>query len=245
MPPHVAIIMDGNGRWARLRGLARIEGHRAGTENIRQIIERFADYGVRYLTLFAFSTENWSRPRYEVQGLMHILSHVIKRETQHLHRNGIRLVHIGRMEGLPQKLQREVKAAIELTKDNTGLTLCVAFNYGGRAEILDAVRAMVADGVPANEIDEDRMRKYLYTVDVPDPDLIIRTAGELRISNFLIWQGAYSEFHFVSTYWPDFDIADIDEALLAYSRRRRRFGGLLPDELDYQPPQQNGHKNSH
>src|SRR5581483_10590110 len=245
VPRHVAIIMDGNGRWARSRGLPRLEGHRAGTENIRRIIERFADYGVRYLTLFAFSTENWSRPRYEVQGLMRILGYVIRRETAHLHRNGVRLLHIGRLDGLPARLQREVKAAIELTKDNDRLTLCVAFNYGGRAEILDAVRSMVASGVPADQIDEDTMRRHLYTEDIPDPDLIIRTAGELRISNFLIWQGAYSEFHFASTYWPDFDVAGIDEALQAYSQRRRRFGGLLPDEQDCKSPQRNGHKNNH
>ncbi|KPK46525.1 MAG: hypothetical protein AMJ77_05835 [Dehalococcoidia bacterium SM23_28_2] len=232
VPAHVAIIMDGNGRWAHQRGLSRIAGHRAGTENIRQVIERFADYGVKYLTLYAFSTENWNRPRAEVQGLMRILGRVIKRETKHLHENGIRLIHLGRLDALSTKLQQEVLDAIELTKNNDRMTVCIAFNYGGRAEILDAARCLMSNGMSPDELDERVFSAYLYTADIPDPDLIIRTAGEMRISNFLLWQGAYAEFYCTDVYWPDFDNEDIDRALLDYSQRKRRFGGLLPEDLD-------------
>ena len=230
VPTHVAIIMDGNGRWARQRGLPRMAGHRAGTENIRRVIERFADYGVQCLTLYAFSTENWARPKAEVSGLMRILGHVIKRETNNFHKEGIRLCHIGRLDGLSPKLQQQVLDAIELTKDNQRMTVCIAFNYGGRAEILDAVRRLMANGVDPEALDETSFARYLYTADIPDPDLIIRTAGEMRVSNFLLWQGAYAEFHSIPIYWPDFDCTHIDEALLAYSQRRRRFGGLLPED---------------
>jgi len=232
VPTHVAIIMDGNGRWAHQRGLSRMAGHRAGTENIRQVIERFADYNVKYLTLYAFSTENWNRPRPEVQGLMRILGRVIKRETKHLHENGIRLLHLGRLDGLSPTLQQQVLDAIELTKDNDRMTVCIAFNYGGRAEILDAARRLMTNGLSPNEVDEGVFSSHLYTADIPDPDLIIRTAGEMRLSNFLIWQGAYSEFYTTDVYWPDFDGKDIDRALLAYSQRQRRFGGLLPEDED-------------
>jgi undecaprenyl diphosphate synthase len=235
VPTHVAIIMDGNGRWARHRGLPRLAGHRAGTENIRRVIQRFADYGVRCLTLFAFSTENWARPKPEVQGLMGILRHVIRRETQYLHEEGIRLLHIGRPDGLSARLRREVREAIELTKDNDRMTLCVAFNYGGRAEILDAVRRLIADGVMPEAVDEALFASYLYTEGSPDPDLIIRTGGEMRVSNFLIWQAAYAEFYCTEVYWPDFDVIDIDKALLAFSERQRRFGGLRPEEGACQP----------
>jgi undecaprenyl diphosphate synthase len=213
----------------------RLAGHRAGTENIRRIIQRFADYGVKCLTLYAFSTENWTRPRREVQGLMSILRHVIKREIQHLHENGIRLYHIGRLDDLSRRLQRQVLDAIALTKDNTRMTLCVAFNYGGRVEILDAVRCLIADGVAPDEVDEALFASYLSTADLPDPDLIIRTGGEMRVSNFLLWQGAYAEFYSTDVCWPDFDISDIDRALLAYSSRRRRFGGLLPEVAEGLP----------
>ena len=232
VPTHVAIIMDGNGRWARQRGLPRMAGHRAGTENIRRVIERFADYGVQCLTLYAFSTENWARPKAEVNGLMRILGHVIKRETNNFHKEGIRLRHLGRLDGLSPKLQQQVLDAIELTKGNRRMTVCIAFNYGGRAEILDAVRRLMANGVDPQGLDETAFARYLYTADIPDPDLIIRTAGEMRVSNFLLWQGAYAEFYSIPIYWPDFDCAHIDEALLAYSQRRRRFGGLLPEDED-------------
>ncbi|HEY8765715.1 MAG TPA: polyprenyl diphosphate synthase [Dehalococcoidia bacterium] len=231
-PDHVAIIMDGNGRWARSRGKPRLFGHKAGTRNIRRVIERFADYNVSHLTLYAFSTENWDRPRYEVRGLMALLSRFLKRETQNLHDEGIRLLHIGDLSPLGEKLQQQIANAIELTKDNRRMTLAIAFNYGGRAEIVDAVRRIVAAGVPSEEIDEAMFDRYLFTHGLPDPDLIIRTAGEMRISNFLLWQGAYAEFCFTNVYWPDFDVQHIDEALSAYCQRRRRFGGLLPDELD-------------
>ena len=240
VPEHVAIIMDGNGRWARARGLPRLAGHRAGTENLRRVIERFADYGVNCLTLYAFSTENWNRPRHEVRGLMALLSRFLKRETRNLHENGIRLLHLGNLDPLNAKLKAQVLDAIELTRDNPRMTLSVAFNYGGRAEIIDAVRRIAADGVPPDEIDEALFTRYLYTADLPDPDLIIRTAGEMRVSNFLLWQGAYAEFCSTPVYWPDFDILDIDEALLAYGQRRRRFGGLLREELDYPSPSRNG-----
>jgi len=240
----VAIIMDGNGRWARQRGLSRMAGHRAGTENIRQVIERFGDYGVKYLTFYAFSTENWNRPRPEVQGLMRILNRVIKRETKHFHENGIRLLHLGRLDGLSAKLQQQVLDAIELTKDNHRMTVCIAFNYGGRAEILDAARRLMADGLSPDEVDEGVFSSYLYTADIPDPDLIIRTAGEMRLSNLLLWQGAYAEFYSTDVYWPDFDSEDIDQALLAYSQRKRRFGGLLPEDEDLPSDRRSSSKDS-
>jgi undecaprenyl diphosphate synthase len=232
--------MDGNGRWASRRGLPRLAGHRAGTENLRRVIERLADYGVRYLTLYAFSTENWTRPKREVRGLMTILRHYLKRETKRLHNNGIRLLHIGNLDALDPSLQRQVLDAIDLTKDNDRMTLCIAFNYGGRAEIVDAVRRIVAEGVSPNQIDDALFTSYLHTTQLPDPDLIIRTAGEIRLSNFLLWQGAYAEFISTPVYWPDFDVHDIDEALLAYSQRKRRFGGLLPEEVDYPTPTNGG-----
>jgi undecaprenyl diphosphate synthase len=241
VPAHVAIIMDGNGRWAKQRGRPRLFGHRAGTENVRRVIERFGDYGVKYLTLFAFSTENWDRPKYEVRGLMSLLSRFLKRETQHLHENGIRLRHLGDLSPLSQRLQQQVRDAIALTQNNRKMTLSIAFNYGGRAEIVEAVRRIVDEGVPADEIDEQTISSRLLTDGVPDPDLIIRTAGEMRLSNFLLWQGAYAEFCFTAVYWPDFDVQHIDEALIAYGGRTRRFGGLPPHEID--APAGNGHKN--
>lgn len=235
IPTHVAIIMDGNGRWAGERGLPRLAGHKAGTENVRQLIQRFADYGVKYLTLYAFSTENWNRPQAEVAGLMDILRRVIHRELPELHKNGIALRHIGRLDRLSPDLQREVMTAIELTKDNDRLTLNLAFNYGGRTEIIDAVRRIVEDGVPGHCIDEALFQSYLYTEDLPDPDLIIRTAGEMRVSNFLLWQAAYAEFYTTPVYWPDFDAEEVDKALLAFSQRLRRFGGLDGMQNDGHP----------
>jgi undecaprenyl diphosphate synthase len=224
VPTHVAIIMDGNGRWAAQRGLSRQAGHRAGTENIRRVIEAFGDRGVKYLTLFAFSTENWGRPKKEVDALLRLLGRVINREINTLHEKGVRLRHIGRLDPLSQRLQKKVQEAIELTKNNQRMTVSVAFNYGGRAEILDAVRHIVADGLPPERIDEEVFRSYLYTAGLPDPDLIIRTAGELRLSNFLLWQSAYAEYYFTPLYWPDFDAAEVDQALEAYGHRQRRFG---------------------
>jgi len=226
VPVHVAIIMDGNGRWARSRGLNRLAGHRAGTENIRQIIKTFGKFGVQYLTLYAFSTENWSRPQEEVKGLFQILADVIDRETQNLHKEGIRLRHIGNLEGLPEELQTKVHQALDLTKDNDRMTLSIAFNYGGRADILQAVQHIIQDGLSAESIDEATFIRYLYTNGTPDPDLVIRTADEMRLSNFLIWQSAYSEYYATPTYWPDFNEDEIVSALRAYSQRERRFGGL-------------------
>ena len=225
-PSHVAIIMDGNGRWAASRGLNKLDGHHAGTENIRRIVEAFASYRVKHLTLYAFSTENWNRPDEEVHGLFQILAEVIDREVETLHREGIKLIHLGDLNGLAEELQTKVKAAIELTKDNPRMTLSLAFNYGGRAEILNAVRQIVADGIPPEEISEDIFERYLHTNGLPDPDFIIRTAGEMRLSNLLIWQAAYSEFYSTPTLWPDFDEHEVVKALMAYSRRERRFGGL-------------------
>ncbi len=229
LPTHVAIIMDGNGRWARRRGLPRLAGHKAGTDNIRRTVERFDGYGVKFLTLFAFSTENWRRPDEEINGLFSILANMIDRETKALHEKNVKLRHLGRLDSLSTVLQEKVRKAIALTKNNTGLNLSIAFDYGGRAEILDAIRHMIKDGVSPDEVSESLFNKYLYTSDIPEPDLIIRTAGEMRLSNFLIWQAAYSEFYSTPTLWPDFGEADIEKALVAYSKRERRFGGLIEE----------------
>ena len=226
LPNHVAIIMDGNGRWAKQRGLPRLAGHDAGTNNVRRVVDRFNNYKVKYLTLYAFSTENWRRPDDEVNGLIHILARMIDRETKALHERGVRLFHLGKADSLSEELQAKVNKAIELTKNNTGITLSIAFDYGGRAEILDAVRRIVRDGIRPEDITESLFSSYLYTPNVPEPDLIIRTAGEMRLSNFLIWQSAYSEYYATPTLWPDFKDEEVDKALIAYSRRERRFGGL-------------------
>jgi len=218
--------MDGNGRWARSRGLPRLAGHRAGTENVRRILEGCVEYGIKVLTLYAFSTENWGRPDAEVRGIIRILEQTIDRELPELHKNGVQLRHIGRFEGIPEKLRQKVCEAIELTKHNERIVLNVAFNYGGRTEILDAVRRIVESGVAPDRLDENIFGQYLYTAGLPDPDLIIRTAGELRISNFLIWQSAYAEYYATPTYWPDFDKEELCRALLEYSGRERRFGLL-------------------
>jgi len=228
VPRHVAIIMDGNGRWANERGLSRQAGHRAGTENIRRIIEAFGERGVEVLTLYAFSTENWTRPRREVNALVRLIPRVIRREIKELHERGVRLVHIGSLEPLPAEVRKRVEEAIELTKDNTRMTVALAFNYGGRAEIVEAVKRIVRDRVRAERIDDELFSRYLYTAEIGDPDLVIRTAGEMRLSNFLLWQSAYAEFYATPTYWPDFNEREIDRALAAYARRQRRFGGIEP-----------------
>jgi undecaprenyl diphosphate synthase len=225
VPTHVAIIMDGNARWAGQRRLSRLEGHRIGTENIRRVVEAFAKYKVKYLTLYAFSTENWKRPKTEVRGLMQILSRVIKSETKALHEKGVKLRHLGRLNKLSERTQKQIQKSIDLTKNNTGLTLSIALDYGGRAEIVDAVKSIVAEGVPAAVIDEDLLSRRLYSDGLPDPDLIIRTGGEMRLSNFLLWQSAYSEIYFTPVPWPEFDEEEVKKALLAYSKRERRFGG--------------------
>ncbi len=226
LPRHVAIIMDGNGRWALQRGLPRLAGHRAGTENLRRIITACVEFGIKYLTIYAFSTENWGRPREEVEGLLQILEDVIDRELGELHKEGVQLRHIGRLERLAPQLQQKVLQAIELTKNNDRLILNVAFNYGGRDEIVCGIRRMIEDGIPASAVNDELVSQYLFTAGVPDPDLIIRTSGELRISNFLIWQAAYSEWYVTPTYWPDFDKEEFRKALEAYAQRDRRFGRL-------------------
>ena len=223
-PTHVAIIMDGNGRWAAERGLSRTDGHRAGTENIRRILQAFAAHGVRYLTLFAFSTENWERPSEEVNALIEILQEMIRSETRQLHADGVRLMHIGRLDRLPDEVQQGIADAIELTKDNTGITVALAYDYGGRSEMTNAIKSILADGIQASEIDEQLIGKYLYTSGMPDPDLIIRTAGEMRISNFLLWQAAYAEYYSTGVFWPDFDETEVDNAIAAYGQRRRKYG---------------------
>ncbi len=225
-PQHVAIIMDGNGRWALSRGKPRLAGHRAGTENLRRIIRASVEFDVKYLTIYAFSTENWRRPPAEVQGLMHIVEDVIDKELDELHQEGVQLRHLGRLEKLAPKLKEKVLHAVELTKDNDRLILNIAFNYGGRDEIVCAVQNMIRDGVSADDVDIDMIGNYLFTAGIPDPDLVIRTSGELRTSNFLIWQSAYSEWYITPTYWPDFDREEYAKALETYAQRDRRFGGI-------------------
>lgn len=224
IPVHVAIIMDGNGRWALSRGLPRLAGHRAGTENLRRIIEACIEFGIHYLTIYAFSTENWGRPPEEVQGLMRILEDVIDRELRELHDQGVQLHHLGHLEQLSPTLQKKVLNAIDYTKNNNRLFLNIAFNYGGRDEIVCAIQHIIDDGIKPEEVTDELVNRYLFTAGVPDPDLIIRTSGELRGSNFLIWQGAYSEWYFTPTYWPEFDKEQLRIALEEYSRRQRRYG---------------------
>lgn len=226
IPTHVAIIMDGNGRWAKQRGLMRNEGHRAGVENMRPVLQAAVEFGVQVLTIYAFSTENWGRPQDEVRGLIGIFEEVISRQVSELHKNGVRLRHLGVLEGISDQFKQAVHSAIELTKHNTRITLNVAFNYGGRAEILDAIRRLMRDQVSPEKLDEALFASYLYSAGLPDPDLIIRTAGEMRLSNFLIWQSAYAEYYSTPTYWPDFDKQELYNALVAFSQRHRRFGKL-------------------
>lgn len=224
LPTHIAIIMDGNGRWAAARGLPRLSGHQAGTENLRRVIRACVEFGVPYMTIYAFSTENWGRPQEEVDGLMHILAEVIDRELEELHKEGVRLVHIGRLESLAPELAAKVQLAVERTRDNTRLTLCIAWNYGGRDEIVCAVKRILEDGIRPEDVTEELIGRYMFTAGVPDPDLIIRTSGEMRISNFLIWQAAYAEWYVTPTLWPDFDKEELRKALLDYASRQRRFG---------------------
>jgi undecaprenyl diphosphate synthase len=227
VPRHVGVIMDGNGRWARARGLPRSAGHRAGTENLRSVLRAAVEFGIQVLTIYAFSTENWGRPEGEVKALLSILERVIDRELSELHREGVQLRHIGCLERLPQKLQQKVRDAIELTRNNQRLVLNVAFDYGGRAELVEAIRRIITDGVPAEQVDESLVSRYLYTTGLPDLDLLIRTSGEMRISNFLIWQGAYAELYVTPTLWPDFGKGELYKALESYNQRERRFG-LVP-----------------
>ena len=226
LPSHVAIIMDGNGRWAERRGLPRISGHQAGMRRVRTVIKCLYEYKIKHLTLYGFSTENWNRPEDEINGLLQLLKEAIDKETPELHKQGVKISHLGRLEALPQDLQLAINRAEELTKNNTKMTLSVAFNYGGRMEILDAVRRLISEGVLPQDIDEQLFSSYLYTAKLPDVDLVIRTGGELRISNFLVWQSSYSEYYFTKALWPDFGKKEVEKALLSYSQRQRRFGGL-------------------
>ena len=224
IPTHVAIIMDGNGRWARARGLPRLAGHRAGTENLRRIIEACVEFGVKYLTIYAFSTENWGRPMDEVEGLMNIFDDVFDRELNELHKRGAHLRHVGRLEGVRPSMIEKIKRGVEMTKNNQRLILNVAFNYGGRDEILHVVRKIVESGVKPEEVTPELIEESLFTSGSPDPDLVIRTSGEMRTSNFLLWQTAYSEWYFPEVFWPDFGRDQLLEAIQEYSQRERRFG---------------------
>jgi undecaprenyl diphosphate synthase len=226
LPDHIAFIMDGNGRWAEKRGLPRLEGHRAGIKNARSVVKFLSKRGVKYVTLYSFSTENWDRPQDEVSGLLKIMEESIEKEALEFHKNGIRIHHLGHLDILPERLTQEIGKALELTRNNTGMAVNFAFNYGGRLEILDAVRSIMAKGIPADDIDEELFSHHLYTAGVPDVDLVIRTGGEFRISNFLLWQSAYSEYYFTEVLWPDFNTREVKKALQAYSRRKRRFGKL-------------------
>lgn len=232
LPRHVAMIMDGNGRWALSRGLPRLAGHKAGTENLRRVIRASVEFGIKYLTIYAFSTENWGRPPEEVKGLMYILEDVIDRELAELNKEGVQLRHIGRLERLAPSLQEKVLYAIELTKNNDRLVLNVAFNYGGRDEIVNAIQNIMKDGIPPEEVTDELVSRYLYTAGVPDPDLIIRTSGELRISNFLIWQAAYSEWYVTPTYWPDFNKEEYRRAIETFAGRDRRYGKVSSNEYE-------------
>ena len=224
IPEHVAIIMDGNGRWAESRGLLRFEGHKAGTENLRQIIKTSVEFGVKHLTIYAFSTENWGRPKDEVNGLMTILETVIDRELNELNAEGVKICHIGRLEAMPKRVRAKVENAVQLTAHNDRLVLNVAWNYGGRDEIVHAIQEIVKAGITAEEVTEELVSQHMYTQCSPDPDLIIRTSGEMRLSNFLIWQSAYSEWYATATLWPDFDKEEYQKAIDAYGQRKRRFG---------------------
>lgn len=224
VPVHIAIIMDGNGRWAKQRGLPRLAGHRAGTENLRRILRACVEFGVKILTIYAFSTENWGRPEAEVKGLMHILEDVIDRELPELNKEGVQLRHIGDLSRISPQLQKKVRYAIEMTRHNTQLILNVAFNYGGRAEIVRAVRQIVQAAHRPEEITDELVSKYMYTSELPDPDLVVRTSGELRISNFLLWQAAYAEYYVADVYWPDFNKEELRKALIDYGQRDRRYG---------------------
>lgn len=226
LPDHVAIVPDGNGRWAEKRGLPRLEGHHAGAENMYNMVQYLNEYPIKCVSLYGFSTENWIRPESEVKGLFKLLVNFIEKYLMDINQRNIKLCHSGRLHELPEDLQQAIRKAVEVTRDNTGMTLNVAFNYGGRAEIVDAVRRLLADDNKTRDINETSFSSYLYTAGLPDVDLLIRTGDETRLSNFLLWQTAYSEYHFTKVLWPDFSKKDIDKALLAYSRRKRRFGGL-------------------
>ena len=235
IPQHVAIIMDGNGRWAREKGLPRSEGHRRGIQRVEEIVEAAGEIGIKYLTLFAFSAENWIRPKSEVAMLMRALDNFLSRNTERLRKNNMRLTVIGRRQPLPDYLWERLLKSQAATKDCNGLTVVLAFNYGGRAEIIDAVRklamAVLDKKINPDDISEENFERFLYTAGIPDPDLLIRTSGELRISNFLLWQLSYAELYFPILCWPDFKRGDLEEAIAVYRGRVRRFGGVRPSQV--------------
>jgi len=230
IPKHVAIIMDGNGRWAKERGLPRSAGHRAGINRVKEIIKATSELGVKVVTLFAFSTENWSRPKKEINLLMRALNNFLDREINELDKNNIRLMVIGQDKPIPQYLLAKIKKVKERTKDNTGLIFVLALNYGSRQEIVDAVKkftnAVIKDKANLEDLDMENFSNYLYTAGLPDPDLLIRTSGQMRISNFLLWQLSYAELYFPRKYWPDFGKEDLEKAIDIYQRRERRFGKI-------------------
>ena len=232
LPAHVAIIMDGNGRWAHKRGLPRVAGHRAGIHAVREVVEGSAELGIRVLTLYAFSIENWKRPHAEVATLMQLLKEYLNKELENIHKNNIRFRTIGRTEELDSSVRAELEKGIARTHNNTGMIFNVALNYGGRAEIVDAVNRILRNGgqaaAAAGGITEKDFSQYLYTAGQPDPDLLIRTSGELRVSNFLLWQIAYAEIWVTDTLWPDFEKRHLYEAVIAFQKRERRYGGLEP-----------------
>jgi undecaprenyl diphosphate synthase len=224
LPKHIAITMDGNGRWAKSKGKLRVFGHKNGVKSVRNTVEAAAEIGIKFLTLYAFSTENWSRPDSEINALMTLLVSAINKETKTLMDNNIKLSTIGDTNNLPSKAKKELLEAIEKTKDNTRMTLVLALSYSGRWEILNATKNLITDGIDPDAINEQVFQQYLTTKSVPDPELLIRTSGEYRISNFLLWQIAYSELYFTDTLWPDFSKADLEKAILDYQSRERRFG---------------------
>ncbi len=224
IPRHIAIIMDGNGRWAKKRGMPRLYGHSAGVEALRGIIKACVEFGVKYLTIYAFSTENWGRPEDEVNGLEKLFHQAFTNEFLELRKEGVRIIHLGQREGIPQDLLDEIDEAVEQSKTNDRLVLSVGLNYGSRNEIMHAVRRMIADGVKPEDVTEKSISDYLFTAGTPDPDLVIRTSGEQRLSNFLLWQTAYSEWEFPETLWPDFNREELLKAIYEYSKRDRRFG---------------------
>ena len=230
IPAHIAIIMDGNGRWAKNKGLPRTWGHRKGMEALERTVEASMDLGVKYLTLYAFSTENWKRPQEEVGVLMNLLIEFVDKKINELDRKGVKVVHIGSKENVADKVEKKIRYAEDLTKNNDKMVLSLAFNYGSRQEIVSAMQKIAvkvsAGEIKAEEIDEEMIEKYLYTANMPDPDLLIRTGGEMRISNYLLWQIAYSEFWVTKKYWPDFAKEDLWQAVYDYQKRSRRFGGL-------------------
>lgn len=232
IPQHIAIIMDGNGRWAEKRLLPRLAGHQAGTENLREIIRACVELGVKYLTVYAFSTENWKRSPDEVSGLLKILAESLEKELGELHQQGVQLRHIGRLEKLNAALRKKIQDAMELTRQNQRLILNIAWNYGGRDEIVHAVEQIIKEGIKSDEIDEETISRHLFTASLPDPDLVIRTSGEMRTSNFLPWQTVYAEWYFTPILWPDFKKPELEKAIQAYNQRERRFGGRLSPQAE-------------